>query len=163
MRLRWQLWCGARSRVCRDRFKGSFLAAYDLKTGAQVWRVERNEDHSWSTATVFRARPGKQEGDLLVTHSGKFLRGYDPATGKELRSMAQNDPDPWDRIPSPVSSGDLIIVTGGNGVRPVYVIRRGARGDITLKAGERSNAGIGWSTERGAAYMPTPIVVEEIA
>lgn len=150
---------GASVILQNDRRRGSYLAAFDVATGKELWRVERNEGMSWSTPTVVRSTAGGKSRDVLVTQSGKFIRGLDPATGKEIWQMAQNDPDPWDRIPAPVSGGDLVFVAGGNPSRPVFAIRKAAAGDISLQKDQTSNAHVAWSTSRGGTYMPTPIVV----
>jgi outer membrane protein assembly factor BamB len=145
-----------------DRRRGSYIAAFELATGKELWRVERNEGMSWSTPTVVRASAGGKPRDVLVTQSGRFIRGLDPATGKEIWQMAQNDPEPWDRIPAPVAGGDLVFVAGGNPSRPVFAIRKAATGDISLQKDQTSNAHVAWSTSRGGAYMPTPIVVGKV-
>ena len=143
-----------------DRRQGSYVAAFDLASGRELWRAERNEGMSWSTPTIVRTTaPGGKPQDVLVTQSGRFIRGIDPATGKDLWQMAQNDPQPWDRIPAPVATRDMVIVTGGNPARPVFAIRKSAMGDITLQKDETSNQHVAWSSTRGGAYMPTPIVV----
>ena len=147
-----------------DRSKrDSYLAAFELATGKEVWRVTRSEGMSWSTPTIVRATnaAGKPQ-DVLVTQTGRFIRGIDPATGKDLWQMAQNDPQPWDRIPAPVATRDMVIVTGGNPARPVFAIRKSAMGDITLQKDETSNQHVAWSSTRGGAYMPTPIVVGDL-
>jgi outer membrane protein assembly factor BamB len=64
-------------------------------------------------------------------------------------------------IPTPFSRFDLLYVTSGyvgDQVRPVYAIRPGAKGDISLKAGETSNASVAWSLPQGGPYNPSPIV-----
>src|SRR5687767_11920360 len=55
--------------VQADGHSQSFLAAYDLKTGRQAWRVERGEITSWSTPTVVEAG-GRTE---LVVNGGRFI------------------------------------------------------------------------------------------
>ena len=42
--------------------------------------------------------------------------------------------------------------------RPVYALRPGASGDITLKEGETSNTSIAWSQSKLASQMPTTLV-----
>ena len=146
-----------------DRSKrDSYLAAFELATGKEVWRVTRSEGMSWSTPTIVRATnaAGKPQ-DVLVTQTGRFIRGIDPASGKDLWQMAQNDPEPWDRIPAPVQTKELVIVTGGNPARPVFAIRKSAAGDITLQKDQSSNQHIAWTSTRGGSYMPTPLVVGE--
>jgi outer membrane protein assembly factor BamB len=43
-------------------------------------------------------------------------------------------------------------------VRPVFAVRPGASGDISLKAGEASNEFVAWSVPQGGPYNPSPIV-----
>ena len=64
-------------------------------------------------------------------------------------------------IPTPFSKFDLLYVSSGyvgDQVRPVYAIKPGAAGDISLKPGETSNASIAWSLPQGGPYNPSPIV-----
>jgi len=134
----------------------SFLAAFDVATGAPVWRTDRDEIPSWSTPTIFEAN-GKAE---LVTQATTFTRGYDPATGKELWRFAGNSEI---AIPTPVVGAGLVIVTNGyRGIQPIRAIRPGATGDITLKPDETANASIAWSTKLGGSYIPTPLVYGDL-
>jgi outer membrane protein assembly factor BamB len=138
--------------VQNDRHKDSFLAAFDLETGKEVWRATRDELPSWATPLVYTGS-GRTE---LVTNSGKFIRGYDPRTGRELWRMS--DADTQVKVPSPVAAGGLIIVTGGwpsNG-RPIYAFRPGLTGDVA------PDAALAWRTERGSPYTPTPVVYEGV-
>jgi outer membrane protein assembly factor BamB len=45
---------------------------------------------------------------------------------------------------------------------PVYAIRDTATGDISLKSGETSNAGVAWSIPRGGSYMSTPLLYRDV-
>ena len=68
-------------------------------------------------------------------------------------------------IPTPFANGDLLYVSSGyvgDSRRPVYAIRPGASGDISLKAGETSNASIAWSLPQGGTYNVSPIVYDGI-
>ncbi len=61
-----------------DMQKGSYIAAWDLNTGKQLWKTDRaDEIPTWGTPAIVRARSGRNE---LVTNGTK-IRGYDPATG----------------------------------------------------------------------------------
>jgi outer membrane protein assembly factor BamB len=138
-----------------DRGKDSFLAAFNLKDGKQVWRTPREEVPSWGTPTVVAA-PGKPE---LVTNATKFIRGYDPETGKELWRLSRNAEI---TVPTPIFGQGLIFVTSGyRPVQPIYAIRPGASGDISLKDGKTDSDKIAWSTTRNGPYMPTPILYGE--
>jgi outer membrane protein assembly factor BamB len=137
--------------VQNDRHRDSFLAAYDLATGAEKWKVARQELPSWATPLV-ATRGGRAE---VVTNSPNEIRGYDPATGRELWRLA--DDATQVKVPSPVVAGDLVIVTGGYpaGGRPIYAIPAGASG--TLDA-----AKLAWRAERGSPYTGTPLVYDGI-
>ncbi len=135
-----------------DIQKNSFLAAFDLTTGEPVWRTPRDEISSWSTPAIFESR-GRAE---LVTQATHFTRGYDPATGKELWRLAGNSEI---TIPTPIVGPDLVIVTNGyRGVQPIYAIKPGATGDITLQGDRSRSEFIAWSTRRGGPYIPTPVI-----
>lgn len=138
--------------VQADQHKGSYLAAFDVATGQQLWRAERPDEVStWATPAVI-AGP---KGDELITNGTK-VRGYDPATGALLWTLAPNSEI---AIGSPVIHGDLAIITAGYPpVRPVYAVRAGARGDISLPAGQSSSAAIAWSHDRDGTYISSPIV-----
>ena len=85
------------------------------------------------------------KGDELVTNGTK-VRGYDPATGALLWTLAPNSEI---AIGTPVVHRDLAIVTAGYPpVRPVYAVRAGSRGDISLPAGK--------STQRRDRVEPRP-------
>ena len=134
-----------------DIQKDSFIAAFDVATGAPVWRTAREEIPSWSTPAIYEA-DGRAE---LVTQATTFTRGYDPETGKELWRLSGNSEI---AIPTPVVAPGLIIVTNGyRGVQPIYAIKPGARGDITLKGEETTSSAVAWSTKRGGPYIPTPV------
>src|SRR5215213_4950799 len=120
--------------VQADIQKGSYIAAYDLKTGKQVWKTMREgELPGWGTPTVYE---GKTRAEI-VTNGTKAARGYDPLTGKELWHLSPNSEI---TTPTPIFAHDLIYVTSGyRAPTPIYAIRPGALGDITLKDGKESN------------------------
>jgi outer membrane protein assembly factor BamB len=138
-----------------DIQKNSFLAAFDVETGKPVWRTTRDEIPSWSTPTIFESS-GRAE---LVTQATTFTRGYDPENGKELWRLSGNSEI---TIPTPIVGPGFIIVTNGyRGVQPIYAIKPGASGDITLKGDETKSEYIAWSTKRGGPYIPTPVIYGE--
>src|SRR5688500_9607052 len=138
-----------------DTQKDSFLLAADLKTGKTVWKTAREELPSWGTPNVYT---GKARAEL-VTNASNFIRGYDPLTGKELWRLGGSSKI---TAPTPVFSGDLIVVASGRRPEaPIFVIRAGAVGDITLGAGQTSNRHVAWSKQARGSYMPTPLVYGE--
>jgi len=135
-----------------DVQKGSFLAAYSLKNGEQVWRTDRDDVPTWSTPTV-----AKLGGRAVVLVNGyKHMGGYDAKTGKEVWRLKGGGDIP---VPTPVVADGLIYLMSAHGpTSPIYAIKESAAGDISLKADEKSNQHILWSTPRGGGYLQTPIV-----
>jgi outer membrane protein assembly factor BamB len=137
-----------------DQQQGSFLTALNLKTGETVWKTEREELPSWCTPTIY---PGKDRTEL-VTNAPNFIRGYDPATGKELWRLGGSSKI---TAPTPIFQNDLIVVASGRGPEmPIFVIRAGATGDISLKEGQVSNDHIVWAKQKVGSYMPTPLIYQ---
>lgn len=135
-----------------DVQKDSFIAAYDVKTGKQVWRTSRDEIPSWGTPTVYE---GKAHAEIVTNATGG-VRGYDPQTGKELWMLRGN---PEITTTTPIVAHDLIFVANSyRPNQPIYAIKPGASGDISLKEGEEASAFVAWSKQRGGSYQPTPIV-----
>ena len=142
--------------VQADIQKNSFIAAYDIKTGKELWKTAREELPSWGSPTVYE---GKTRAEL-ITVGPKAIRGYDPATGKELWHLG-----PMSEIttPTPFVAHDLIFVTSGYApIQPIYAIKPGGNGDLTLPKGKESSDFIAWSKQRGGPYMPTPIVYGDL-
>jgi outer membrane protein assembly factor BamB len=137
--------------VQNDRHKNSFVAAYDLATGKEVWRTAHDEYPSWATPTIARGSARTE----VVTNGGKYIRGLDPKTGRELWRLS--DSMTQVKVPTPIVSGDTIIVTGGwpPGGRPIYAIRLGGSGELPQRA-------VAWRTDRGAPYTGTPILYSGI-
>ena len=129
--------------VQNDRYKDSFLAAYDLLTGKELWRSGREERPSWTTPLVHT----HQNATAVVAVSPFFARGHDLATGRELWRVA--DPEGQVKVSTPVAAGELTIVTGGwpSAARPIVAVR--------VRDGS-----VAWRHERGSPYTTTPIVYD---
>lgn len=139
-----------------DTQADSFLLALRADTGATVWKTDRDELPSWGTPTVART----PNGPVLVTNASKHIRGYDPRTGKELWRLGGSSKI---TAPTPIASGDLLIVASGRAPeRPIFAVRSGARGDLTLRDGATSSEAVAWSRTGRGSYMPTPIVYHGI-
>jgi outer membrane protein assembly factor BamB len=138
-----------------DIQKQSFVAAFDVRTGKPAWRTARDEIPGWATPTIYQDGARAE----LVTQGTNFIRGYDPKTGAELWRLSGNSEI---TVPTPIVAKDLIVVTNGyRGVQPIFAIKPGAKGDITLKGEETKSDSIAWSTKRGGPYIPTPVIYGE--
>jgi outer membrane protein assembly factor BamB len=147
---------GDRVLIQVDVQKGSFLAALDLATGKDVWRTPRSDVPTWGTPAVW-VEGGRSQ---VVVNGWKHIGGYDLATGKELWRMTGGGDIP---VPTPVIGHGLIFITNSHGGQsPIYAVKPTATGDITLKAGETSNAHVAWSAARDGAYMQTPLVYGDL-
>src|SRR5207253_6655421 len=125
-----------------DLGKDSFLAAYRLEDGSRAWSTPRDEIPSWSTPTVWRNSRRVE----LVTNAAQYARGYDPATGKELWRLAKKSEV---TIPTPVLGRELAYVTSGNRpLQPIFAVRPGAYGDISLKCNETTSGSVAWRRMR---------------
>jgi len=139
-----------------DTQADSFLLALDAVTGKTVWKTDRDEIPSWGTPTVIRT----SSGDELVTNASNFIRGYDPRTGKELWRLGGSSKI---TAPTPVAADDLIVVASGRGPeRPIFAVRPGSHGDLTLQKDQTSNAAVVWSKTGRGSYMPTPLAYRGI-
>ena len=138
-----------------DQSRGSFIAAFDLATGREAWRTARPDEVStWATPTIVSG----PRGDEIVTNGTK-VRAYDPSNGALLWSLAPNSEI---AIGTPVVHRDLAIVTAGYPpVRPVYAVRAGSRGDLSLPPGKSSSEAIAWSHDRDGTYISSPIVYRD--
>jgi outer membrane protein assembly factor BamB len=130
--------------VQNDRYRDSFLIAFELATGKELWRSGRDELPAWTTPLVHE---GGGPQPTIVTNSPRFIRGHDLATGRERWRL--QDPDGEVKISTPIAAGDLAIVTGGypSAGRPIYAIRV-------------SDGSLAWRVDRGSPYTSTPLVHE---
>ncbi|MEK7406080.1 MAG: PQQ-binding-like beta-propeller repeat protein [Acidobacteriota bacterium] len=137
--------------VQADVLKDSFLAAFDLRTGRELWRTARNDVPTFSTPAVAPYTGGGPPRLQVVVNGWKHIGGYDLKTGKELWRLRGGGDIP---VPTPVFLDGLIVITSAHGVmRPIYAIRTDAAGDIT---GNRS--AVAWSHDRAGNYMQTPLL-----
>jgi outer membrane protein assembly factor BamB len=140
-----------------DQMKGSFIAAFDLETGRQVWRADRDAIPSWATPGIYEGKSGAE----LVTNGTEYIRGYDPLTGNELWRLKGTS---MISVPTPFAAHELIYVCSGywRWIQPIYAIKPGARGDITPSKNASSTAHIAWTAQKGASYLNTPIVYDDL-
>jgi len=139
-----------------DTQADSFIVAFNADTGRAVWKTSRDEIPSWGTPTVVTTAKGKE----LVTNASNFIRGYDPRTGKELWRLGRSSKI---TAPTPIFADDILVVVSGRGPeRPIFVVKAGARGDLTLPEGKTSSDTVIWSKTGRGSYMPTPLIYNGI-
>lgn len=139
--------------VVNDSEAESYVAAYDAESGQELWRVAREEGTNWSTPFVWE---NDVRAELITTGTGG-VRSYslDGDLLWELHGMSSLV------IPTPFAAHDLLFINSGyiaDSNRPVYAIRAGASGDITLGEGSTSNDYIVWSHPQLGSYNPSSLV-----
>jgi outer membrane protein assembly factor BamB len=126
-----------------DLVKTSFIVAFDLKTGKQVWRADRDENVGWSSPLLTNAGTRTE----LITSGAKAIVSYDPATGKELwRSKGLES----NAVPTPVVGGGMAFIVSGYPTKITYALKLGGNGAI-------KESDIAWKYSKGSAYVPSPI------
>ena len=149
------IWNGMVIVQC-DTQADSFLIALNVETGETIWKTAREELPSWGTPTVVTTATGPE----LITNASNFVRGYDPKTGRELWKLGGSSKI---TAPTPIFAGGLHIVASGRAPeRPVFAVKPGARGDLTLPKGEDHSTQVAWSKTGRGSYMPTPLAYRGI-
>jgi outer membrane protein assembly factor BamB/protein tyrosine phosphatase (PTP) superfamily phosphohydrolase (DUF442 family) len=139
-----------------DTQTDSFIVALNAATGETVWKTDRDEIPSWGTPTVVTTAKGEE----LVANASNYIRGYDPRTGKELWRLGKSSKI---TAPTPIFADDILVVASGRGPeRPIFVVKAGARGDLTLPDGKTSSDAVIWSRTGRGSYMPTPLIYKGI-
>ena len=137
--------------VC-DTNNLSFIVAFDVNTGKEVWRTLRDEVPTWDTPAI--AQVGGRT--LVIVNGWRHIGAYDAQTGAEVWWLRGGGDIP---VPTPVVAHGLVFISNAHGPQaPIYAIRLAAQGDISLKDEQTSNEYVAWSLSRRGSYIPTPIV-----
>ncbi|NLX98559.1 MAG: PQQ-binding-like beta-propeller repeat protein [Rhodopirellula sp.] len=142
--------------LVNDNDEDSCLLALDKATGEQRWRVSRDEKSNWSTPLVWE---NEQRTEIVTLGTGA-VRSYDLA-GKLLWSLEGMSTI---TIATPYAHGGLLYFSSGyvgDPFRPLYAVRPGARGDISLQEGQQSNEWIAWCREKASPYNPSTLVYKD--
>ncbi len=150
---------GNRLVIVSDNEKRQFIAAFDKKTGKQAWRTDRDlKDPTmlamrsgWTTPFIWT---NKVRTEIVTVGPGATV-SYD-LEGKELWRLSGMVAAP---APSPFSYEDLLYLDGGQS-RPLFGVRPGASGDISLGKTEYSNDYVAWSQDRAGTYITTPVAYQ---
>ncbi len=141
--------------LVHDNQEQSEIVALDAVTGQGAWKVARDEQSNWATPFVW-VTPQRTE---IVTPGTGMVRSYDTAGNLlwSLKGMSAIT------IATPYEYDGLLCVSSGyvlDKSKPLYAIRPGAIGDITLGPGETSNQWIAWSQPSAAPYNPSTLAVD---
>lgn len=139
-----------------DVQKDSFIAAYDLLNGRELWKTPRKDVPTWGTPNVVRTDTGVQ----IVANGWHESAGYDLSTGMKHWTLDGGGDIP---VPTPLFAHNLIYLTSAHGKwRPMRAIHPDAKGDITPEDPGKTNRFIAWAHGRQGNYMQTPIIVGDL-
>ena len=139
--------------VLCDVQTGSFLAAFNLTDGKELWRTPRKDVPTWGTPTL--AKFGEQT--QVLVNGWHHIGAYDFSNGREIWRLDGGGDIP---VPTPIVADGFAYFTSGHGrFRPMRAIRLSAQGNITPREVGMTNAAIAWVHARRGNYMQTPIAV----
>lgn len=144
---------GGRVYLVHDNEEKSVVAAMDTADGKDIWRVDRDKETNWSTPLVWE----NENRTELVVAATAGIRSYD-LEGRvlwQLKGMTRIT------TPTPLAQNRLLYVGSGfvaDARRPLYAIRAGASGDISLKEGETNSQFVAWCQPKAAPYIPSFLV-----
>ena len=144
---------GDRVYLVNDNDEQSYLVALSKETGAEAWRVDRDEGTNWSTPYVWE---NELRTEIVTTGTDK-VRSYDLDGNLlwELTGMSSIT------IPTPFSKYGLLYISSGyigDQQRPVFAVKPGASGDISVTEGAPRSAAITWFQPQAAPYNTSPII-----
>lgn len=136
---------GDRVIINWDHEGEDFITALNKKTGAEIWRVTRDEGTGWATPLIV---PFGTTTQIVVNATGK-VRSYDLADGKELWSCGGQTVN---AIPTPVADAATVFVTSGFRGSALMAITLGKTGNL-----EGSDS-IRWQHNKNTPYVPSPLL-----
>ncbi len=135
--------------VLCDQEDQSFITALDANTGDTKWKVDRDEETSWTTPLVVE-HSGRTQ---VIVNATNRTRSYDLDSGEiiwECGGQARGV------IPVPVVYGDLVICMTGHRGAALKAIPLDSTGDIT------DTDKIAWIRDNGTPYVPSPLLYGDL-
>jgi outer membrane protein assembly factor BamB len=129
-----------------DQEVDSALYCLDAKTGATVWKANRDEITTWTTPLVTDFNGGAQ----VILNGTRSIRSHDFETGRVIWScggMTEN------AIPSALRYQDSAIILSGYRGNSGVSVPLSSRGDLGL------DGPVNWRTKTGNPYVPSPVLV----
>ena len=131
-----------------DHDGDAYLVALDRQTGQTVWKTPReNRTRSYSTP-IIREIDGRTQ---MILAGSKSVASYDPRNGQRHWII---DGPTEQFVASVVYNGRLLFLTAGFPELHLMAVRPDGRDNVT-------DTHIAWRSTKGAAYVPSPIAVDD--
>jgi outer membrane protein assembly factor BamB len=137
--------------VVWDHLNGeSWVAAFDVRDGKELWRVPRQEIDTWATPLVMTVNGRNQ----VIVPAMRRVRAYDLENGSVVW---ESDGLTMNSIPSPVTEDGIVYLMSGFQGNDAKAIRvADARGNID------GTSAILWTLDRDTPYVPSPLLYNGI-
>lgn len=133
-----------------DVQEDSFVGAFRIEDGEEIWVTPRAEVPTWGTPTVATCGDRTQ----VICNGWKHIGGYDFESGEPIWWLVGGGDIP---VPTPIVEHDLIFITNAHGnLAPIYAIEADAKGELSFEHEQMA-----WSEKRLGNYMQTPLVYGE--
>ena len=129
-----------------DHDGDGYLVALDRSSGEVRWRSRRENGIRSYATPIIREIDGRTQ---MVLSGSESVVSYDPRTGR--RHWTMNGPTEQ-FVASMVFGKGLFFLTAGYPEHHIMAIRPDGAGDVT-------ETHVAWRTNRGAAYVPSPVLV----
>ncbi|MFI4875148.1 MAG: PQQ-binding-like beta-propeller repeat protein [Blastopirellula sp. JB062] len=137
----------------------SYLVALDKKSGAPIWKTDRESRISWSSPRLIASSSGPQ----IVVSSNGSVDGYDAAQGKRLWSIGDLGGNTTN-TPMPYGEGRFLVgAAAGRGGESSGGAKRSNMAIRLHDTDEGPNAEVLWRNEKASSSFSTPIVHEGVA
>ena len=105
----------------QDQFSGSFVAAFDTRTGKQLWRTRASANIGWGTPIAVRV--GRSRRDHREQPAGACTRTTPPPASELWRCGGMS----YEVIPTPVVGYGMVFCSSGR-AGPTLAIKPGRQG-----------------------------------
>jgi hypothetical protein len=133
-----------------DHDGDSYLVALSRKDGRTLWKTPRQNHTRSYCVPLIRGLAGRTQ---MVLSGDKCVASYDPNDGS-LRWIIDGPTEQFVASIVYNEKADLLFMTGGYPEHHILAIKPDGHGNVTKTK-------IAWRTNRGVAYVPSPIAIDD--
>lgn len=145
----------------------SYLVTFDLQSGSEVWRTDRNyecareSDQSYTTPHVVDLTGPNGATEAIITFGADHITAHDTKTGKLLSEVAGMNPEnlpQWRTIASAAIGDGMVVAPFGRGdyVAGIPLAELGKK----LGNASESKLSPAWVAQQVGADVPTPFITD---